>query len=213
MKHFPILGIFVVMPLCSCFAENSAADWVELFDGETLEGWTPNTDDQKIWVKDDMIQMFSDKKNLWLVHEDVFRNFELVVEIKAPLENYNTGIGFRCDETPIGYQCEIFDALSGSIYAIKKGWIHPPSKNDFEGFYAKAGDCYIKGEWNHYRIKCYGNHIQIWVNDHKTADILDDTFKKGRVAIQHHGKGDTHYFRNIKIRPLPQALKGRADNP
>ena len=36
----------------------------------------------------------------------------------------------------------------------------------------------------------------------QTTDIHDDTFKSGRVAIQHHGKGGTHFFRNIKLRPL-----------
>ena len=184
-------------------ADTNSKEWINLFDGKSLEGWTPNADDQEISVKDGMIQMLSVKQNLWLVHESVFKNFELVTEIKAPLENYNTGVGFRCDNTPVGYQCEIFDAQSGSLYAIKKGWIHPPAKDRLEEFYAIAGDCYLGGDWNHYRIKCVDDHIQIWVNGHKTTDIHDDTFQEGRVTIQHHGRGDTHYFRNIKIRPLP----------
>jgi hypothetical protein len=186
-----------------CSAQKNGADWINLFDGSSLKGWTPNFDDQRVEVKDGMIQMLSVKKNLWLVHKDVFSNFELVAEIKAPLGDYNTGIAFRCDETPIGYQCEIFDQQSGSLYAIKKGWIFPPSKGELEQFYAIAKDSYKKGEWNSYRIKCEDDHIQIWVNGHKTTDIHDDTFKSGRVAIQHHGKGDMHFFRNIKIRPLP----------
>jgi hypothetical protein len=178
------------------------SDWIDLFDGETLDGWTANFPDQSYEVKDGVIELMAVKKNLWMVHDAVFRNFELVAEIKAPLENYNTGIGFRCDEKPVGYQCEIFDEQSGSLYAIKKGWIHPPSKDDFDGFYANAGDCYKKGEWNSYRIVCVGDRIQIWVNGHETTDIRDTTFKEGRVAIQHHGRGDTHYFRNIRIRTI-----------
>ncbi len=201
MKRIVLLIVpFLVLSLSG---KDAADDWIELFDGTTLSGWTPNFDDQQVSVKDGMIQMLAIKSNLWLVHKDVFKDFELVAEIKAPLDNYNTGIAFRCDATPIGYQCEIFDRLSGSLYGIKQGWIHPPSKEAFEDFYKIAGDCYKGGEWNHYRIKCQGDRIQIWVNEHLTTDIRDSAFTEGRVAIQHHGKGETHYFRNIKLRPLP----------
>ncbi len=186
-----------------CTAKTHDGDWVDLFDGNTLDGWTPNFDDQQIAVKDGVIEMMSVKKNLWLVHNEVFTDFELEIEIKAPQENYNTGVAFRCDEIPVGYQCEIFDRQSGSLYAIKKGWIFPPSKAELESFYAISKDSYKPGAWNHYRIRCVGDHIQIWVNGHLTTDVKDTTFKEGRVAIQHHGRGDVHYFRNIRIRPTP----------
>jgi hypothetical protein len=34
------------------------------------------------------------------------------------------------------------------------------------------------------------------------TDVHDKAFLEGRVAIQHHGKGELHFFRNIKIRPI-----------
>lgn len=194
---------FLLLLTLTCVAQDKANKWIDLFDGTSLDGWTPNVADQQITVKNGTIQMLSVKSNLWLVHKDVFRNFELIAEIKAPLENYNTGIAFRCDETPIGYQCEVFERQSGSLYAIKKGWIHPPSKDQLEEFYKIAGDCYKGGKWNQFRIKCVGDRIQIWVNGHKTTDIRDSLFTEGRVSIQHHGKGEVHLFRNIKIRTLP----------
>ena len=204
MKSLAILGvIFLAMGNWGRAADEG---WVELFDGKTLAGWTPNFEDQRVEVKNGVIEILSVKKNLWLVHEAEYTDFELEGEIKAPMENYNTGIAFRCDPTPIGYQCEVFDRQSGSLYAIKKGWVFPSSKSELESFYEIAGDSYKPGEWNHYRIKCVGTHIQIWVNGHLTTDVRDGSFKRGRVAIQHHGKGDVHYFRNLRIRPLePQA--------
>ncbi|MEJ6602419.1 MAG: DUF1080 domain-containing protein [Opitutaceae bacterium] len=200
MKSLTILCLAVLTTIC--WSRQPDEGWINLLDGESLAGWTPNFDDQQIEVKDGAIEMLAVKKNLWLVHDEVFTDFELEGEIKAPLENYNTGIAFRCDETPIGYQCEIFDRQSGSLYAIKQGWIFPESKDKLESFYAIAGDAYKPGVWNHYRIKCVGDHIQIWVNGNLTTDVRDDSFTSGRVAIQHHGKGDVHYFRNIRIRSL-----------
>jgi hypothetical protein len=196
-----LLGaIFSAMAAGALSAEKT--EWVSLFDGKSLRGWSPNFDDQRVEVRDGVIEMMSVKKNLWLVHDREFTDFELEAEIKAPLENYNTGIGFRCDPTPIGYQCEIFDRQTGSLYAIKRGWVYPDSKQALPEYQETNGDYYRPGVWNHYRIKCVGDRIQIWVNGHFTTDVRDDAFTQGRVAIQHHGKGPVHYFRNIRIKEL-----------
>ena len=184
-------------------AEESG-EWEILFDGKTLKGWEARTKGQTAQVKDGEIQLLSEKANLWLVHEKHYENFELELEAKMPRSGYNSGIGFRCtgDKKPLGYQCEIYNAKSGSIYAIGKGWILPPKKDSWSEFYKVAGKCFKVGEWNKFRIKCVGDHIQIWVNGHKTADIKDSRFTKGQIALQHHGQGDVHSFKNIRIKKL-----------
>ena len=179
-------------------------DWINLFDGKSLKGWEARTQGQTVKVENEEIQLLSKKANLWLVHEQEFEDFELEVEAKMPNSGYNSGIGFRCTgaKKPLGYQCEIDKKKSGSIYAIGKGWVLPSNKNAWEGFYKVAGDCFKAGEWNKFRIKCQGDHIQIWVNGHKTADIRDNRFQKGQIALQHHGTGGMHYFRKIRIKVL-----------
>jgi hypothetical protein len=127
IKILPIISLLLLGNGCS--HESEQEGWISLFNGRTLEGWTPNFDDQQVEVRDGMIQMLSVKKNLWLVHQKVFKDFELVADIKAPLENYNTGIAFRCDGTPIGYQCKIFDQQTGSLASRKVGYFLPAKKN------------------------------------------------------------------------------------
>jgi hypothetical protein len=121
-----------------------------------------------------------------------------------PESGYNSGIGFRCSGKgkPFGYQCEIDAQKSGAIYAIGKGWKHPAKKDGWKAFFEAAGDCFKNNEWNAFRIRCEGERIQIWVNGHQTADIKDKTFSSGAVALQHHGKGGIHRFRNVRIRKL-----------
>jgi hypothetical protein len=118
-----------------------------------------------------------------------------------PEGTYNSGIGFRCvsEKKTRGYQCEIDGKKSGAIYAIGKGWVLP-EKNEWDAFYGVAGDCYKEGEWNSFKIRCEGDHIQIWVNGHQTADVTDSGYTHGQVALQHHGKGGVHRFRNVRIR-------------
>lgn len=186
----------------------SAADWISLFDGKTLNGWTARAKGD-VQVKDGEIQILSQGANLWLVQEDTFDNFELTVEAKMPQDDaYNSGIGFRCSNgkgekgKPKGYQCEIDRAKSGMIYAIGSGWVWPKGSDESAKFKQMAGDCFQDGQWNKFRIRCEGDHLQIWINGTQTADVHDGRFASGSIALQHHGKGGLHRFRNVKIRRL-----------
>jgi hypothetical protein len=67
----------------------------------------------------------------------------------------------------------------------------------------RAGECYLQGTWNTYRIICIGTHLQIYVNDTLTTDIYDGMDLKGYLGIQHHGeKGLIYQFRNLRIKDL-----------
>ncbi len=180
--------------------------WTPLFDGKTLNGWTARAKGE-VTVVDGAIQILAKGQNLWLLHEAKFDDFELQLEAKMP-EVYNSGIGFRCSGAgtrPKGYQCEIDRRKSGMIYAIGSGWVWPRGAEQTKSFYEMAGDSFKDGEWNAFRIRCQGDRIEIWVNGVKTADVRDERHRSGSVALQHHGKGDVHLFRNIRIRKVKAA--------
>lgn len=174
-----------------------------LFDGRSLSGWEARAEG-KVEVVDGEIRMFSKGANLWLVHEEEFVDFELTVEAKMPTAGYNSGIGFRCAGAgkPKGYQCEVAEEKSGMIYAIGSGWVWPKGDEQTKAFRRMSGGAFRSGEWNHFRIRCEGDRIQVWVNGVQTADVRDGRFRKGNVALQHHGKGDVHRFRKVMIRAL-----------
>ncbi|MFT5129278.1 MAG: hypothetical protein ACI8W8_002900, partial [Rhodothermales bacterium] len=178
--------------------------WASLFDGTNLDDWEARAAGD-VSAKDGEIHILS-KKNLWLVHKQEFTNFELEVETLMPTKGgYNSGIGFRCvgAKKPTGYQCEVADEKSGMIYAIGKGWVYPKEKAGQAAFSKTHATTFKKGEWNKFRILVDGTRIQIWVNGIQTADVENDWFAKGHVALQHHGKGSVHRFRNVRIRELP----------
>jgi N-sulfoglucosamine sulfohydrolase len=176
-----------------------------LFDGKTLHGWSARAKGD-VQVVDGEIQILARGDNLWLVHEEDFTDFELTVEAMMPADGkYNSGIGFRCvgEGKPKGYQCEIEEAKSGMLYAIGSGWVWPKGAEESKAFAAMTRNAFKTGDWNRFRIRCEGERIQIWLNDVQTADLRDTRFTRGNIALQHHGKGDLHRFRNITIRPLP----------
>lgn len=198
--------IVMVLMACTAFSATYAeGEWRDLFDGKSLKGWVPQVEGQQVEVKDGEIQMLAIKKNLWLLNDQEFKNFELEVEVNMPEEGYNSGIGFRCAEGTkkiSGYQCEVANEKTGSIYAIGKGWVLPADKDGWGKFISSANGCFKKGEWNKIKIRCEGPRIQIWINGHQTADVTDDKYQSGKIALQHHGKGDLHRFKNVRIREI-----------
>ena len=183
---------------------SSGAGWQSLFDGKTLSGWKTFAKGQRVEVVNGEIHILSKKTNLWLLSEKSFENFEFEVEVKMPVGIYNSGIGFRCTNSKKlkGYQCEIDKKKSGSIYGIGKGWVSPAKKSAWPDFYKNAADCFVEGQWNKIRLRCLNDHIQVWINGVKTSDVKDKRFTEGHFALQHHGKGDVHSFRNIKVKEL-----------
>ena len=192
-------------------AADGQAAWIELFDGRTLEGWSARAK-AEVEVADGEIQLLSKGANLWLVHEATWQDFELQVEALMPADDYNSGIGFRCtgQGKPKGYQCEIDRGKSGMIYAIGSGWVWPVGKEQSQQFKEMSQGAFRSGEWNRFRIRCEGQRLQIWINDRPTADVRDARHSGGSVALQHHGKGGLHRFRNIRLRPLPAPRGGRS---
>ena len=185
--------------------------WLDLLEGENAvaDKWSNANEAVKFDEDQATVELLSRGKNLWIVYTKEFADFELTLDAKMPIENYNAGIGFRCklkeNGRPLGYQCEIAEQLSGSLYAIGSGgWVWPKGEDQQTEFYDRAGDAFRKGKWNHFRVRCLGKQIRIWVNGILTTDIEDTKHSSGRIALQHHGKGETHYYRNVRVRELNQ---------
>lgn len=184
--------------------------WVELFDGDSLAGWT-GARPGEARVRNGEIVMTSSQRNVWISTEREFSDFELTAEAAMPRDpDYNAGIGFRCsvdsNGRTQGYQCEIAEELSGALYAIRSGgWVWPKGDEERHEFFQATGPAFRSGKWNHFRVRCEGSRIRIWVNGILATAVEDEKHTTGRVALQHHGKGGAHRYRNIRIRELGSA--------
>jgi hypothetical protein len=61
-------------------------------------------------------------------------------------------------------------------------------------------------EWNHYKIRCQGDHIQLWVNGQKSVDYTETdptVAKRGVIAVQiHSGPATEILYKDITIKEL-----------
>lgn len=202
-----------------CQAEEQ---WVSLFDGKTLDGWTVNGGFATYKVEDGAIvgTTAEGSPNTFLC-KGPFGDFALEFDVLCdpPL---NSGVQIRSHvyekDTPqpsnpkhvrkagtvYGYQCEIAACPNpGNFWDEARGtkWWDDFSKKP------EAQKAYKPNEWNHYRIVAQGDHIRSWVNGVLCADFHDSTDASGILGFQVHGikKGTGPYqvrWKNIKIREL-----------
>lgn len=205
-------------------------EWISLFDGNSLTGWTGFGKDQpgEAWEAADGVLYFnSGKKDEGasagdLVTKETFGNFHLQIEWKIS-ENGNSGIMFHVQDNGeydrpyhTGPEYQILDNdghKDGQIITHRAGDLYDMIESSEEA--AKP-----VGEWNKTEIIINDNTLQFFLNGVKTVEttIWDDQwkamvaeskfskwegfakYKEGKIVLQDHG--DDVWFRNIKIKRL-----------
>ena len=217
------LATVAVACLCSPAA---AGEWITLFDGETLNGWTQRNGYATYRVEDGAIvgRTSVGSPNSFLCSTTHFGDFELEFEVKVD-DQLNSGVMIRssqkAESTGTGHnntagrvygpQVEIEasgpdGAEAGYIYAeaTGRGWLTPAD----ELIPHKA---MRDGEWNSFRIVAKGARIQTWINGKEIEDLSDEQIFKthpgGFIGLQVHGiRAGTGPFeaawRNIRVKPL-----------
>jgi hypothetical protein len=192
-----------------------AADPKPLFNGKDLAGWEG---DDKTWrVEDGAIVGGSLETNVprneFLCTTKSFSHFELTLEFKllGDPARANGGVQFRTKRIPkhhevIGYQADIGQGYWGALYdESRRNKVLAGPKAEDVAKLVKADD------WNEYRIRAEGPHIQLWLNGTKTVDYTEADPKveeTGVIAVQVHGGGKTKVlYKDIAIEELPAPKK------
>ena len=195
------------------------SEWVNLFDGKTLNGWVQKNGTASYRIEGDAIvgKTSDGSPNSFLCTKEEYGDFELEFEVKVD-NKLNSGIQIRSqtkdgepDGRVNGPQVEIEasgekGAEAGYVYgeATGRGWL--TAKEEL-----RAHKHFKDGEWNSYRIVARGPRIQTWINGQMIADLTDEsifkTHAKGFIGLQVHGikKGAGPYkvaWRNIRIKVL-----------
>lgn len=207
--------------------KEAGSDWIDLFDGTTLNGWVHLNGSHTYYVEDSAIvgRTVEGSPNSFLGTLQKFNDFELRLEVMVDSVT-NSGIQIRTKIKPLtvgeghdlragrvyGPQVEMQrnhrpgTPTTGLIYgeALGTGWLSSEEK-------IQNGHNYlVEGGWNELRIVAKGPRIRTWVNGHKVEDLVNEEVYKtnpsGFIGLQMHGiEGKGPYvmkWRNIKIRPL-----------
>jgi hypothetical protein len=194
-------------------------NWVSLFDGKSLDGWTQRGGKAEYQVEDGVIvgitvpgrvvngKPVSGTPNSFLCTDTLYGDFILELEFKVDPQ-MNSGVQIRSNSYPEydngrvhGYQVEIDPsdrAWSGGIYDEgRRGWLQDVKDKP------EAQRAFKQNEWNHFRIEARGDSIKTWLNGVPAADLKDSMTASGFIALQVHGSKDPVarkvFWRNIRI--------------
>lgn len=200
------LFVLVVLMLIATITIN-AQEWVDLFNGENLNGWEKLDGSAEYRVENGEVIGESKTKipNTFMATKKVYGDFILEYEMKMD-RGLNSGVQFRSvalqpdgRERVNGYQVECDDhdgrPWAGGIYEeASRGWLYPMAYNM----------CVTKenkrGEWNKIRVEAVGSVIRTYINDVNFTNLVDDARSEGFVALQVHGIGNNKALEGKEIR-------------
>jgi hypothetical protein len=206
--------------MASVAASAAEAQWQNLFDGKTLEGWTQRNGTATYRVEDGAIvgRTSEGSPNSFLCTDELYGDFELTFEVMVD-DGLNSGVQIRSQsvgDTPEGRvngpQVEIESsgaegAEAGYIYGeAAGGWMTPEAE-------LKPHKHFKDGQWNAFRVLAKGPNIKVWINDALISDLTHEerfqTHPKGFIGLQVHGigAGSGPYqvrWRNLKLRSLDE---------
>jgi putative membrane-bound dehydrogenase-like protein len=225
-----VIRLFTLATLVASCSVAKSAEFVELFDGKSLSGFSG---DRQHWrVEDGRIigevpagQTL--RHNTWLVWDaGTVADFDLRVQVRltgAPAAN--SGIQFRCQVESFdhvsGYQADLDQGVTwlGRIYdehgrglLVERGsrvLITADGERKVETF-APANQYTVlfrENDWNDYRIVASGESMSVFVNGTLFSQLVDSQIDAkdlhGRLAFQLHSGPETKVeFRSIRLKTL-----------
>ncbi len=189
-----------------------ADEWQSLFDGKTLSGWKAADHDECFRVQDGtLVAGGGPMAHLFYVgplRNGDFKNFEFKAEVKTT-PGSNSGIFFHTEPQSgflkKGYEAQIDNThtdkrRTGSLLIIKDILDTSPVKGN---------------EWFEYHVIVSGNQITLKVNGKTTVDYTEPAnperpkgrerrvLSHGQIALQAHDPQSIVYFRNLRVKVLP----------
>jgi hypothetical protein len=182
-------------------------DWVQLFNGKDLSGWTPVGAESWTVEEDGVLHGKGLTKAYGYLETDKdYKDFQLSLRFKC-VGDGNSGVFFHTAfkpnsvDTTQGMQFEIDCTMmhhTAGVYAEDgRGWVVWPAPEN-EGVVRR-------GEWNDYSLEVVGNRYRSRLNGVEMVDFTDPKpgAPDGRIALQLHAGGEGNMqFKDIWIRDM-----------
>jgi hypothetical protein len=213
------VGALTAMALSAAPPPTPDADWIQLFNGKTLEGWQPSENKTSWKVIDGLLAAEGPRSHLFYngpVRGADFRNFDLEVELLARHE-CNSGVYFhtRYQETnfPVkGFEVQVNNTATGegTYREHKKTGSLYGVRNVYKQL---IGD----DQWFKMSVSVRGKNVQIWLDGMQVVNYTEPNppiipapametqrfLDRGTFALQCHNDGSHALYRSVRVRPLP----------
>lgn len=172
-----------------------AEGWVMLFDGETLFGWTAESDAN--WTVADGVVSATQGKAGLLRTTIPFADFQLKVDFRAD-KTTNSGVFLRMEPNPAP------DAVKDALYEVNIAPVDNPFPTGGIVQRKRPDAEFQSTDWQTFDITAEGGHIAVKINGKPACDYVDPKpVRRGYIGLQF--REGPIAFRNVKLRPLSTA--------
>lgn len=206
-----ICGLFLLAAAFTFTAGRPvSAEWVSLFDGQTLAGWKVGENAGTFSVREGQIVVHGPTAHLFYMGEyknHNFKNFELKVDVMT-YPGANSGIYFHTQYQESSWPKYGFEVQVNNSHT---DWKRTGSLYDV----VNIKETYVKDkEWFTEYIKVDGKHVTVKINDRTVVEYTEpDDFKpapgqtdhflsSGTFALQGHDPNSEVHFKNVKVKVL-----------
>jgi hypothetical protein len=215
-----LIALLLAAPAAAYAFHDDSADWIPLFDGESLDGWKPNEHADTFKVVDGQIVVHGERTHLFYVgpvHNADFKNFELSADVMTR-PGANSGIYFHTAFQPSGWPAAGFEVQVANTHEGANGYKERKKTGSLYAVRNVYKQLVNDNEWFRMNILVRGKQVQIRLNNMLVVDYVepdppfraDLNFQRvinhGTFALQGHDPGSTTYFKNIRVRPLPDNI-------
>lgn len=199
MRNVAVSMVLIVAALPALAADKGPPEgFTALFDGKSLNGWTPVNTKDNFFVRDGVLVM--NKGAGWLASDRTFGDFELRVRYRFVTPGADSGIFVRAslegkNWTNKGYQVQNMDNQTlGKFVGMGFKVKGEPLPDVVEKAKKPAG------EWMDLVIRVKGTHGETILNGQTVARSDDLQLKDGHLGLQ--AEGGVLEFERIDIKPL-----------
>jgi len=237
MKHFPTrirIHLYSVSLLTAAIALSSSmqagtadSSWIQLFNGENLDGWKASENPSSFGVVDGCITNDGPRSHLFYMGENndaSFENFELKLDVKATAGS-NSGVYFHTKFQDEGWPAEGLEVQVNNSQKQHGNYLEMKKTGSLYGvrniYKAMAAD----DEWFELHIKVQKPRVRVWVDNELVVDYVEPTLPlpenapainqlgSGTFALQGHDPDSHAFYKNIRVRPLPSTAEPTASAP
>ena len=188
----------------------SEPGWVQLFNGKELTGWKTHPTAPGKWQVKDGVLVGSGGDGYLFSKRDDYENFHLRAEVKINAGG-DSGVFFRSrlgplvegkrfkGHSPPGYEAQVcVDASAhrtGSLFLVQEG-IEPALTREDRPLV-------LPDQWCTLEVIAEDPWLTVKVNGERTANVKNEVYSRGHLALQMWNEQTVVQFRKIEIKELP----------
>lgn len=194
-------------------------NWIKLFNGKDLSGWTVFLDPRK---KADPTKVFSVQDGIlvcegtplgYLITDKEYENYILKVQwrwgkkVRGKVRNSGVFVHVVGPNKiwPKAVEAQLMAGHAGDFWLVDNFKLKVDSKRQdpkVARHYYRMKDHVEKaiGEWNQYEITCQGGSIRLAINGQRVNEGTEAELRKGRILLQ--SEGAEIHFKEVALRRL-----------